>query len=238
MKRNVLAAAVAIAATALLAGATSFAQGPAPGAPTAPPPGATAGGPPPPPPTGASERATHPVLRITSVEIIRSTRQPYLDIVRVRGLASSGGWEEAELVPLTRGNPPDGVLHLALVARPPETAADASGFEPIEAIFPLEPAHPYKGVNVRSASNAVAVTGMPGYAEGTAIADCGTCVGKTLVARGAAAPAGADVVREEQLPATVRVLRPTDGLTAMDSNPNRLTLLVNEQGRIVAAVWE
>jgi hypothetical protein len=36
-----------------------------------------------------------PVLRITSVEVIRSSHGPTLDIIRVRGLASSRGWEEA-----------------------------------------------------------------------------------------------------------------------------------------------
>ena len=45
------------------------------------------------------------MLRISNVEIIRSAHAPYLDIIRVRGLASSSGWEEAELVPLTRGVP-------------------------------------------------------------------------------------------------------------------------------------
>jgi hypothetical protein len=33
-----------------------------------------------------------PVLRITSVEVIRSSHGPTLDIIRVRGLASSRGW--------------------------------------------------------------------------------------------------------------------------------------------------
>ena len=63
-----------------------------------------------------------PVLRITSVEVIRSTHGPTLDIIRVRGLASSSGWEEAELVPLTRGTPVDGMLELVLVARAPSEA--------------------------------------------------------------------------------------------------------------------
>ena len=82
---------------------------------------------------------------------------PDQPIIRVRGLASSSGWEEAELVPLTRGVPAGGMLQLILVARPPEVAADATGYEPVEAVFPLEPDHAFKGVNVHSASNAVTV---------------------------------------------------------------------------------
>jgi hypothetical protein len=72
------------------------------------------------------DRRTHPVLKITSVEVIRSAHAPYMDIIRVRGLASSSGWEEAELVPLTRGVPADGMLQLIFVARPPTEASDAS----------------------------------------------------------------------------------------------------------------
>ena len=77
------------------------------------------------------------------------------------------------------------MLQLILVARPPEVAADATGYEPLEAIFPLETDHPFKGVNVHSASNAVTVTSLPGYAEGKAVPDdCGKCVGKTVVSKG------------------------------------------------------
>jgi len=195
------------------------------------------------PATGAEDRSVSaPVLRIKSVEIIRSTHQPVLDIIRVRGIASSPGWEEAELVPLSRGVPADGVLELIMIARAPEDAADAKGFEEVEAIFPLETNHPFNGVNVHSASDSVSVTQLPGYAEGKAPAeDCSKCVGKTFVAKGASAPAGkpaAELVREEQLPAAVRVVRPSEGIPSADSNPNRLTLILNKEGKITAAVWD
>src|SRR5580658_4939337 len=51
-----------------------------------------------------------PVLHIKSVEIIRSAHAPIIDIIRVRGVASTEGWEEAELIPLSRGIPADGIL--------------------------------------------------------------------------------------------------------------------------------
>ena len=77
-----------------------------------------------------------PVFRVISVEVMRSSHGTPLDIIRVRGLASTPGWEEAELVPLTRGVPKDGMLELIFVARAPAEAMEATGFEPVEAIFP------------------------------------------------------------------------------------------------------
>jgi hypothetical protein len=183
-----------------------------------------------------------PVLHIKSVEIIRSAHAPIMDIIRVRGVTSTAGWEEAELIPLSRGVPTDGVLELIMVARAPGEAADAKGFEEVEAIFPLETNHPFKGVNVHSASDSVSVTQLPGYAEGkTPAEDCSKCVGKTFLAKGASAPAGksaSEVVREEQLPAATRIVRPSEGIASADSNPNRLTLIVNKDGKITAAVWD
>jgi hypothetical protein len=183
-----------------------------------------------------------PVLRITSVEVIRSTHGGPLDIIRVRGLTSSKGWEEAELVPLTRGIPSDGVLEMVMIAKAPADAQEAKGFEVVEAIFPLESDHPFKGVNVHSATESITLTQFPGYADGKpAGEDCSKCVGKYFVAKGAALPAGksaAEVVREEQLPGTVHVIRASDGISKPDSDPNRLTLLLNKEGKITTAVWD
>ncbi len=227
--------ATSIAAAVLAAGLLSGLCGTALGAaPPAPPP-------PTPPPGGTEEEApmmTAPVHRLTSVEVIRSTHGPELDIIRVRGLASSAGWEEAELVPLTRGVPADGVLELVFVARAPAEAAEAKGFEPIEAILTLESKHPYKGVNVHSATDSLALGTMPGYVESRGQGeDCAKCVGKVFAAKGSG-KSGADVVREEDLPAGSRVIKSTDGIPTSDSNPNRLTLVVNKEGRISAAVWD
>ena len=199
------------------------------------PPGSQPGG-------SEAQQLTSPVLRISSVEIIRSTHRPVMDIIRVRGFASSSGWEEAELVPLTRGTPADGILHLIFVARAPAIAADANGFEMVEAIMPLETDHAFKGVNVHSATDSVTVMSLPGYSEGKPPGeDCAKCVGKTLVRKGAAAPSGksaAEVVREEQLPPITRVIGPADGIPSADSNPNRLTIFLNHEGKITTAVWE
>jgi hypothetical protein len=183
-----------------------------------------------------------PVLRVTSVEVIRSTHGTPLDIVRVRGLASTEGWEEAELVPLTRGVPKDGMLELVFVARAPAEAMEATGFEPIEAIFPIESSHPFKGVNVHSASESVTLSQLPGYVEGKGPGeDCSKCVGKVFVAKGAPMPSGksaAEVVKEEQLPPTSRVIKHSDGIPSAESNPNRLTLVLSRDGTISSAIWD
>jgi hypothetical protein len=183
-----------------------------------------------------------PVLRVISVEVMRSTHGTPLDIVRVRGLASTEGWEEAELVPLTRGTPKDGMLELVFVARAPTEAKEATGFEPVEAIFPIESSHPFKGVNVHSASESLTLLQLPGYAEGKSGGeDCSKCVGKVFVAKGTSAPPGksaADVVKEEQLPALSRVIKHSDGIPSAESNPNRLTLVLSRDGTIASAIWD
>src|SRR5450432_4139570 len=138
--------ATGVAAALLAAGLLSGLCGTALGATPPPPP--PAGAPPGGGPEEGAPEMTAPVHRLTSVEVIRSNHGPELDIIRVRGLASTGGWEEAELVPLTRGIPADGILELVFVARAPAEAVEAKGFEPIEAILTLESKHPYKGVNV------------------------------------------------------------------------------------------
>jgi hypothetical protein len=193
-------------------------------------------------PSDAQPEVRAPVLRVISVEVIRSTHGTPLDIVRVRGLASTEGWEEAELVPLTRGIPKDGMLELVFVARAPSEAREATGFEPIEAIFPIETSHPFKGVNVHSASESVTLTQLPGYAEGKATGeDCSKCVGKVFVAKGASVPSGksaADVVKEEQLPPMSRVIKHSDGIPSAESNPNRLTLVLSRDGTIASAIWD
>jgi hypothetical protein len=182
-----------------------------------------------------------PILHVISVEIMRSTHGPTLDVLRVRGLTSTDGWDEGELIALTRGTPSDGMLDLVFVARPPSESAEATGFGSIEALFPIETGHPYKGVRVHSASAAVSLTQMPGYVDGEAAGeDCSKCVGKYFVAKGGSLPSGvsdADAVREEQLPANLRVIKATDGLGKLETDPNRLTIVVGTDGRIVGAFW-
>src|SRR5215469_4037715 len=60
-----------------------------------------------------------PVLFVTSVEVLRTSTDPRLDIVRATGLASSQGWSDPELVPTFAGKPLDDVLDLQFIATSP-----------------------------------------------------------------------------------------------------------------------
>jgi hypothetical protein len=183
-----------------------------------------------------------PVLWITSVEVMRSTHEPALDVVRVRGITSSDGWESGELVPMTKGTPNDGILDLAFIAQAPTEASAPSKNPTIEAVFTLEEGHPFHAVRVYGATNRLVLKQIPGYIESTdAPIDCSDCVGKYFVAKGESAPSGVSadqIVKEETLPKTAHVIKGDDGIGKLDSDPNRLTIVLGESGKIIIAVWD
>lgn len=236
---------IALLITALVLTSVSAAQTMAPRAVSASSPESQEMASSPEQPSGAQQEEAPnfaPVFWITSVEVMRSTHAPQLDVVRARGLVTTSGWQAAQLVPITKGVPTDGVLDLALIAEvPPESTATTSYVE-IEAVFTIEPGHPFQGVRVHGAGNRVALKTLPGYAEAAAPPkNCVTCTGKLFVPKGQTAPAtrAADsVVREEDLPRNLRLIRESDGVGAIDSDPNRLTLLLGENGEIIAAMWD
>jgi hypothetical protein len=182
-----------------------------------------------------------PILAVTSVEMLHSTHAPDLAVIAARGLTTTDGWQNGTLVPLSSGSPADGVLDLVFVAQPPDDASAPGSYGPIQAVLPV-PDMPFTAIRVRSASNTLTLKDLNGYVEAKAPTEtCGPCVGKHFVAKGAAAPTGVaadDAVREEDLPANTRILKPTDGITDMHTNPNRLTIIIGEDGRIVDAIWE
>src|SRR5271155_3907757 len=188
------------------------------------------------------EPREEPVLWVTSVEAMSSTHGPTLDVIRVRGITSTDGWDDAELVPLPKGTPPDGMLDLAFVAKAPTDSTAPSKSPVIEAVFTLEPGHPFKGVRVHGATNRVTLRAIPGYAEAPPPpSDCTDCVGKYFVAKGETAPSGLsanEVIHEESLPKMLHVVKPAEGLGKLDSDPNRLTIVIGDDGRIVIAVWD
>ena len=245
MTRTNLAAIASLFAVAVIGGA-SVAQQPPAGTSGAPAAGAQqsqnapqAGAPTTPYPQ--SEGAPWPVIMVTSVEVLRS-RTGNNDIIRARGLATSSAWTNPHLVPITRGEPIDGVLDLLFEANGPTGSAEIGPFLPIEAMLPLESGYPYKGVRIRASSNALSLKEVPGYAGVPGPKnDCSKCLGKYFVAKGANPPVGvpADgIVREADLPWTLRVIRPTDGIASYISDPNRLNLILSEDGRIVDAGWD
>lgn len=186
------------------------------------------------------EPSTTPLFWVSSVEVMRSTHAPQLDVIRVRGFAATEGWDSPQLVPLTRGIPADGILDLALVADAPSDSIAPTAYPEMEAILTLEPGHPFKGVRVHGAANRVTLNTLPGYAASAAPPkDCTACQGKTFVGKGQPVPAhtSAGVVREEELPRSLRVIHADDGLGTFEFIPNRMTILLNEQGQIITALW-
>ena len=238
-----LAVAGVVAATASFATIGAVAQAPPAGQPAA----ATAPGGPPPasadtPPPGAPEGTRLPFLIVTSIEVLRSPRGGGMDIVRARGLASSGSWKEPHLLPISSGTSIDGTLDLIFQGTSPSQAAAPGPLMPVEAILPVETGHPYKAVRVRSATNAITLKVLPGYQEiALPKEDCAKCIGKTFVAKGAAVPAGvaaSDVVNEADLTWPLRVIRPADGIPNYVYDPNRLTIVLTDDGRIADAAWD
>ena len=184
----------------------------------------------------------YPVLAISGIEVLRSTQPPITDIIIVHGVTSTEGWGEAELLPLTRGTPPDGVLDLVLTAQAPPDPSEPTEYAAVQAILPVLPEHPYKAIRVRSANNAVLLKTIPGMIEARIPpAPCNPCIGRQYVAKGGTPPSGVaagDILREEDLPPNTRIVRPTDGVGDVRPNPNRLTLLIGDDGRVTEATWE
>lgn len=176
------------------------------------------------------EAFQRPLLAASTLEV---SQVGGLTRIRVHGIASSDGWNEATLVPLVHGAPSDGVLDLVLVAEPPPEAMPANGFLHMEATLLVEENHPYKAVRVRTATNVITQHSLSGKAEApVTITDCHDCIGRPL------AKNGADGVKPESLPKGTRILSPTDPFDDVQPNPNRLTLLIGDDGKIIEAMWQ
>src|SRR5689334_21719460 len=138
-------------------------------------------------PSGGSRPSLEmPVLYVTGVEVLRTAMDPKIDVIHVTGVTSSAGWSGPQLVPFFYGKPADDVLDLQFIATSPEQSQKAEGFVPISATFTLEAGHPFKGVRVRAAANALELKQMTGSAQAQVKAnDCKECVGKKFVEKGA-----------------------------------------------------
>jgi hypothetical protein len=245
MTRSMLFATVSLAAALALGGAA--AQTPPAGQQAAPPGGQAAQQPGAPPPgaagygqTAAPEGQPWPIVFVASIELLRS--KDGRDIVLARGLVTSKGWSQPNLIPINQGAPIDGVLDLLFEAQSPGSPEGLGQFMEIDALLPLGHEHPYKAIRVRSAANALTLKQLPGYAEVKKLKnDCSNCLGKYFVAKGGTAPQGVaadNIVKEEDLLWQVRVIRPNEGIPSYTVNPNRLTLVLTEDGRISDAAWD
>ena len=135
-----------------------------------------------------------------------------------------------------------------LVAQSPNDSAKPGEYAEVEAIFAIEPGHPFKGVRVHGASNRVMVVGLPGYSAAAAPPkNCVDCTGKLFVPKGQTVPANrpaTTIVREEELPSTLRVIRESDvpvpilrdrasAFRALPTIVTRITDAIDERGNIL-----
>jgi hypothetical protein len=180
-----------------------------------------------------------PVLYVTSVEVVQTSAEPKLSIVRAQGLVASKGWGGPFLAPVFVGKPLDGILDLQFIASTPDQSQAADGFVPISATFELAPGSPFKGVRVRAAENAIEIDKIPGTKSADVkVNDCHDCVGKKFVEHG---HGGAGTVAREDLPRgenMVRWIPPNRGIRGITHDPNRLNLILGPDNTIVSAFWE
>jgi hypothetical protein len=190
-------------------------------------------------PSGANRPLEVPILYVTGIEVLRTAMDPKIDVIHVTGLVSSLGWSSPQLVPFFYGKPADDVLDLQFIASSPQQSQKAEGFVPVNAMFTLEAGHPYKGVRVRAADNALSLKQIPGSAHADIKADdCKQCMGKKFAEKGKAPAGSATVVREEDLPRGFRTIVPTHGVAGIVHNPNRINLVLDENNTVVMAFWE
>jgi len=190
-------------------------------------------------PSGANRPLEVPILYVTGIEVLRTAMDPKIDVIHVTGLVSSLGWSSPQLVPFFYGKPADEVLDLQFIATSPQQSQKAEGFVAVNAMFTLEAGHPYKGVRVRAADNALSLKQIPGSAHADIKADdCKQCMGKKFTEKGKAPAGSATVVREEDLPRGFRTIVPTHGVAGIVHNPNRINLVLDENNTIVMAFWE
>jgi hypothetical protein len=193
-------------------------------------------------PAAAPETASSadlPVLYVTSVEVLRTSAEPKLDIIRVTGLAASQGWSAPQLVPTYAGKPFDSILDLELIANPPNQSQVADGFVPVGAVLTLEEGHPFEGVRVRGSENAITIKTIPGVVRAAiSVNDCHACPGKKFAAEGGTAQPQQDLVRKDDLPKLLRTIKASEGIRGASQDPNRLTLMLGEDNTILEAFWE
>ncbi len=205
------------------------------GGPSAGQPGAdsTAAG-----PSGATRPLEVPILYVTGIEVLQSTLDPKVDIVRVSGLVSSAGWSAPELVPFYYGKSADDVLDLQFIATSPEQSQKADGFQPVTAEFTVQAGTTFKSVRVRAYGNALELKQMNGNAQAQIKAsDCKDCIGKKFVDKGQG-QAGPDIVYGGDLPPDYRPIAPTHGVKGDVHNPNRINLILDSDNKVEMAFWE
>ena len=115
-----------------------------------------------------------PVLVVTSVETCAPHIKGGLEIIRVRGLVTSDGWGEPHLMPITQGEPLDGMLDLIFQAqfarrRRRRSAPSCRSRRSCRSRLAI----PTRPCGCAAGTNAVTLKTMPGYMKRRATTKAG-----------------------------------------------------------------
>jgi hypothetical protein len=171
---------------------------------------------------------------VQEVQIVRFGDGSHGGVVYARGLASASESNAAQLISIPDGVPLDKMLDLAFVA--PMLVNPTGTMTPVEAMFEFKgSASDVVGARVRAARNVLETAGA-------AVASPDPPPPDLLDLTGRRATLSADgTVEIEGLKASevknVRLVGIDDPLSQPDVNPNRLTVFVGRDNRILYARW-
>jgi hypothetical protein len=180
------------------------------------------------------EHQTYPLLMVQEIQIVWFGDGSHGGAVYARGLASPSESNAAQLVALSDGTPPDKMLDLGFVA--PMVVNPTETMTPVEAVFLFNAsAGLVVGARVRAARNVLETTGAEVHSQDPPPADVMNLV-RRLALR---APDG--TVSIEGLSASqigeARIVKPDDPIPQSDLDPNRLTVFVGRDNRVLYVRW-
>jgi hypothetical protein len=182
----------------------------------------------------AAERQTYPLLMFQEIQIVWFGDGSHGGAVYARGLASPSESNAAQLVALSDGTPPDKMLDLGFVApmvvNPTETMA------PVEAVFLFKAsAGEVVGARVRAARNVLETTGADVRSSDPPPPDV-MDLARRLALRGPDGTVAIEGLSASQI-GQARIVKPDDPIPQSDLDPNRLTVFVGRDNRVLYVRW-
>jgi hypothetical protein len=185
-------------------------------------------------PPPVPERQTYPLLMVQEIQIVWFGDGSHGGVVYARGLASASESNAAQLISIPDGVPVDKMLDLAFVA--PMLVNPTGTMAPVEATFEFKgSSNDVLGARVRAASNVLETAGASVLSPDPVPPDL-----PDLTGRKASLSLDGNVEIEGLKPDQVknaRLVRVDDPLRQSDVNPNRLTVFVGRDSRILYARW-
>ena len=182
----------------------------------------------------AAERQTYPLLMVQEVQIVWFGDGSHGGAVYARGLASPSEFNAAQLIALSDGTPADKMLDLGFVA--PMVVNPTETMTPVEAVFLFKAsAGEIVGARVRAARNVLETTGADVRSPDPQPPDVMDLTRRLAVR----APDGS-VKIEGLSPVQIgaaRIVKVNDPIPQSDVDPNRLTVFVGRDNRVLYVRW-